>query len=225
MRCDVFPIVSRRAMFYGALCLVRQSSLEHNEAMRYWWANQKHTYDEEIVGGCLWCQQRRANGSRNPFYENVRLASPGDVIFAYHNADIRAVGVVLSRAREALSPFKTEESGRVSTVMGWLLDVSWLELKRPLHPGQYMTILGPLLPDMHAPLTADGRGIQGGRLLEVPDRLARALLQLAGGTDPSRLLNPDWQPHQLRFGFADLEERAGEQSSTPDDTKGKETES
>ena len=69
-----------------------------------------------------------------------------------------------------------------------------------------MAILAPLLPDVHAPLTAAGRGMQGGRLLEVPDRLARALLQLAGGTDPTRLLNPDWHPHQLRFGFVEAED-------------------
>ena len=68
-----------------------------------------------------------------------------------------------------------------------------------------MAILAPRLPEVHAPLTAAGKGIQGGRLLEVPDRLARALLQLAGGTDPARILNPEWQPHQLRFCFGDAE--------------------
>ena len=182
--------------------------------MRYWWANQKHTYDEEVAGGCLWCRQRRADGSRNPFYENVRLAAPGDVVFAYRDAGIRAVGMVLSRAHEAASPFGEPRTEGAPVVPGWLLNVSWLELKRPLHPGRFMAILAPLLPDVHAPLTAAGRGMQGGRLLEVPDRLARALLQLAGGTDPARLLNPDWHPHQLRFGFAESEERARAEGGT-----------
>jgi hypothetical protein len=171
--------------------------------MRYWWANQKHTYADEVAGGCLWCRQRRANGARNPFYENVRLASPGDTIFAYHDAAIRAIGLVLSRAREAPPPFPAHDPRLRPDTPGWLLDVAWLELRRPLRPAAYMAILDPLLPDLHAPLRPDGRGIQGGRLLEIPDRLARALLQLAGGTDPSRLLNPDWHPHQLRFGFAE----------------------
>ena len=170
--------------------------------MRYWWANQKHTYEAEVLGGFLWCRQRRANGSRNPFYENMRMVAPGDLIFAYHNAQIPAVGLVLSRARAAEAPAAVGP-GAAADVPGWLLDVAWLELKRPLQPGRFMGILAPLLPEVHAPLTPEGKGLQGGRLLEVPDRLSRALLQLAGGSDPAGLVNPDWQPHQLRFGFAE----------------------
>ena len=173
--------------------------------MRYWWANQKHTYDTEIPGGFLWCRQRRADGSRNPFYDNVRMAAPGDVVFAYHDADIRAIGIVLSRARDAGPPAAALAAGAVADLSGWLLDIAWLELKRPLRPGLYMGILAPLLPETQAPLTQEGKGIQGGRLLEIPVRMARALLQLAGGTDPAGLVNPDWQPHQLRFGFAEPE--------------------
>ena len=64
--------------------------------MRYWWANQKHTYASEVAGGYLWSHKRRADGSRNPFYETVRLAEPGDLIFAYSDAFIKAIGMVLS---------------------------------------------------------------------------------------------------------------------------------
>ena len=189
--------------------------------MRYWWANQKHTYADEVAGGCLWCRQRRADGSRNPFYENVRLAAPGDTIFAYHDAAIRAIGLVLSRAREAPPPFAAHTPGLAPDTAGWLLDVAWLELKRPLAPGPCMAILAPLLPDTHAPLLPDGKGNQGGRLMELPDRLARALLQLAGGTDPARLLNPVWSPHQLRFGFAEAAapEAAVAPPTEPPDTR------
>ena len=178
--------------------------------MRYWWANQKHTYEAEVLGGFLWCRQRRVNGSRNPFYDNMRMAAPGDVTFAYHDAHIRAIGIVLSKARAAAAPVSTVGAGGVADVPGWLMDVAWLELKRPLHPGLFMGILAPLLPEQYSPLTLEGKGIQGGRLLEIPVRLARALLQLAGGTDPAGLVNPDWQPHQLRFGFAEQDETAQE---------------
>ena len=174
--------------------------------MRYWWANQKHTYETEVLGGFLWCRQRRVDGSRNPFYENMRMAAPGDVIFAYHDAEIRAIGIALSRARTAEAPAAAAACGAAADVPGWLLDVAWLELKRPLHPACFMGILAPLLPEQHAPLTPGGKGIQGGRLLEIPARLARALLQLAGGSDPAGLVNPDWQSHQLRFGFAEQED-------------------
>ncbi len=174
--------------------------------MRYWWANQKHTYDAEVRGGYLWCRQRRANGSRNPFYENVRLVAPGELIFGYHDAEIRVIGITLSRARAARSPVVGPVAEGPEGVRGWLLDVAWLALQRPLHPARYMGILAPLLPELHAPLTESGKGLQGGRLLEITDRLARALLQLAGGADPAALVNPDWHPHQLRFGFAEQEQ-------------------
>lgn len=177
--------------------------------MRYWWANQQHTYDEEVAGGYLWSRQRRADGTRNPFYENLRLAQVGDIIFAYSRASIRAVGVVASTASESgcPAPLPGGAPPEDATVPGWIVDVAWLELKRPLRPADHMTILAPLLPDTHAPLTPTGKGIQGGRLLELPATFALALLQLAGGTSPERLVNPCWQPRQMRFGFADAEPR------------------
>jgi len=198
--------------------------------MRFWWANQKRNFDAEVAGGYLWCRQRRSDGSRNPFYDAVRLTRPGDVIFGYAGAQVRAVGLVMSVARESPDPLaaggadgaepapsagsasipdappatlsaagvRRSSAGRAP---GWLADVAWLELKRPLHPARHMAILAPLLPAVYAPLTPRGRGIQGGRLLELPVAFARALLQLAGGNDPVRLVNPDWRARQLRFAF------------------------
>ena len=75
--------------------------------MRYWWANQKTAYDAEVAGGYLWSRKRRANGSRNPFYESVRLTRPGDVIFGYQGGAIRAVGFVLDLAVDAPDPGAT----------------------------------------------------------------------------------------------------------------------
>lgn len=174
--------------------------------MRYWWANQKVAYDAEVAGGYLWSRKRRADGSRNPFYESVRLTQPGDVIFGYQGPAIRAVGFVLGPATDAPCPTTgvpplPDEAEEAPT--GWLIPVTWLELHRPLFPAQYMPILEPLLPEFSAPLTPQGRGIQGGRLMEVPSRLATALLQLAGGRNPAQLLNPSWEPHQLRFVFSE----------------------
>ncbi|MDD5707663.1 MAG: hypothetical protein PHR35_17220 [Kiritimatiellae bacterium] len=171
--------------------------------MRYWWANQMRTYDAEVAGGYLWSRQRRADGSRNPFYENLRLTQTGDLVFGYAHAIIRAVGVVIGPARESPPPSPLGGEETAADIRGWMVDVAWMELRRPLEPANYMAILAPLLPEWHAPLTSEGRGIQGGRLLELPSPLALALLQLAGGRDPKHLVNPVWQPHQLRFSFAE----------------------
>ena len=177
--------------------------------MRYWWANQKTAYDTEVAGGYLWSRKRRANGSRNPFYESVRLTRPGDVIFGYQGGAIRAVGFVLDQAVDAPDPGArpTQPAApgerEADPLTGWLLPVAWLELQRPLEPAAHMAILRPLLPAYSAPLTVKGRGIQGGRLMEVSARLARALLELAGGRRPDLLLSPSWEPRQLGFSFSE----------------------
>ncbi len=168
--------------------------------MRYWWANQTRTYDAEIAGGFLWSRRRRSDGRRNPFYDNMRLVRRDDLVFAYAKGAIRAVGLVLNEARDAPCPEPLAET-LPEKLSGWLVDMAWLELRRSMIPADYMAILEPLLPTLHAPLTGRGRGIQGGRLLELSSPLALVLLQLAGGRHPSQLINPPWKSHQLRFAF------------------------
>lgn len=173
--------------------------------MRYWWANQnQHAYETETVGGYLWSPRHRSDGSRNPFYDNLRLARNNDMIFAYHDSAIRSVGVVLESAREAPCPDpppppKPDEKLISPDTPGWLLDVAWLPLLNPLFPTQHMDLLEPLLPTAHSPLSPSGHGLQGGRLLELPQHLAIMLLQLAGGRIHTRLFHAYWKPSQLRL--------------------------
>jgi hypothetical protein len=64
-----------------------------------------------------------------------------------------------------------------------------------------MAILEPLLPSAHSPLTPNGRGLQGGRLLELRTTLALPLLQLVSGRNPDKLVRQSWRPSQLKFHF------------------------
>ena len=43
--------------------------------MRHWWVNQKRTFKEEVGGGYMWSPQKKANGHRNRFYENMGIYS------------------------------------------------------------------------------------------------------------------------------------------------------
>src|SRR5215831_2267567 len=72
--------------------------------MRYWWVNQKQTYRHEVSGGYLWSPKRKTNGDRNPFYDFMREVAPGDVVFSFAEALIRAIGIVASYAYEAPKP-------------------------------------------------------------------------------------------------------------------------
>ncbi len=175
--------------------------------MRYWWANQnQNNYRTEVAGGYLWSPRHRADGSRNPFYDNLRLAQPGDIVFAFHDSAIRAVGIVIEAAIEAANPEiqappKDGEKAANPATPGWLLNIAWLELKEPFAPARHMAVLEPLLPSAHSPLTASGRGLQGGRLLELRQHLAIPLLQLVGGRNPDKLTGPTWRPSQMKFKF------------------------
>ena len=50
--------------------------------MRFWWVNQNMTYREEIGGGYMWSPKCNNNGTRNQFYENMKLVNIGDVVFS-----------------------------------------------------------------------------------------------------------------------------------------------
>lgn len=175
--------------------------------MRYWWANQnQNTYRAEISGGYLWSPRHRADGSRNPFYDNLRLAQEGDMVFAFHDSAIRAVGTILESAIESncpemLSPPKEGEKGLDPDTPGWLLNIAWLELKEAFYPAKHMAVIEPLLPSAHSPLSPSGRGLQGGRLLELRRHLAIPLLQLVSGRNPDKLIKTVVKPDQLKFQF------------------------
>jgi len=55
---------------------------------QYWWVNHNQTWQQEIEGQYLWSPKVNANGSRNQFYNNMRLASPGDLVLSYADQQI-----------------------------------------------------------------------------------------------------------------------------------------
>ena len=85
--------------------------------MRYWWVNQNQTYRHEVAGGYLWSPKRNANGARNPFYESMREAAPGDLIFSFTDTRILAIGIVQSYAGKALSRRSLEVLARTGKAL------------------------------------------------------------------------------------------------------------
>lgn len=180
--------------------------------MRYWWVNQNQTYRHETQGGFLWSPKRRANGTRNPYYEFMREVAPGDVIFAFADTWIRAFGIARSHAYEAPKPPEFGEAGRNWDAIGWRVDVQFHSCAAPFRPVDWIERLRPLLPARHAPLRANGHGSQSIYLTEVPRTLAFAMADLlgsevaaivrleAGREGPSLAPNPElvlWEEHLL----------------------------
>ncbi len=71
-------------------------------ANAYWWVNRKLMHRQEVEGEVeyLWSPKVNQNGARNVSYDNMVRVMPGDVVFSFADAAIRAVGVALGRAPE-----------------------------------------------------------------------------------------------------------------------------
>ena len=65
--------------------------------MNYWWVNLGETYKYEVKG-FMWSPQLGARGPV-PAYENMKLIRPGDVIFAFADTYIKAMGIAVSPAQ------------------------------------------------------------------------------------------------------------------------------
>lgn len=148
--------------------------------MRYWWVNQNQTYRHELRGGYLWSPKRKANQAQNPFYDFMREVTPGDAVFSFADALIRAIGIAASHAYEAPKPLEFGQAGAYWNTIGWRVDVRFTELQLPARPADYMAILAPLLPDRYAPLRPNGAGLQSVYLTQLPRAFAAALIDLLG---------------------------------------------
>lgn len=148
--------------------------------MRYWWVNQNQTYRHEVLGGYLWSPKRKANQAQNPFYDFMREVTPGDIIFSFCNAHIRAIGIAASHAYEAPKPLEFGQAGAYWHNIGWRIDIKFHELGLPVKPADYMALLAPLLPTKYAPLRANGAGLQSVYLTHLPEPFAAALVDVLG---------------------------------------------
>jgi len=149
--------------------------------MPYWWVNQNQTAKHEIVGSYLWSPKRNRNDSYNQFYENMRLAEPGDVVFSFYDQRIQHLGIVQSRAVTAPKPTEFAGAGDYWNEEGWLVPVQWRALPLPYRPKDIISVLKPLLPAKYSPLQQSGDGLQSVYLAAVPEPMAKVLLDQMPG--------------------------------------------
>jgi hypothetical protein len=183
--------------------------------MRYWWVNQKQTYRHEIGGGYLWSPKRRANDTRNRFYDNMKEVAPGDFVFSYWSGAIRAYGTLRSFGYDAPKPDEFGAAGRNWSQIGYRADVDYVRLTRPVAPRDAWDEIRPLLPHKYSPLNgANGRGLQSVYLAALPSELGELLRRLvadrgnplrtqdargvlvASAEEPER---ENWERHELRI--------------------------
>jgi len=92
--------------------------------MQYWWVNQNQTYSAELRGSFMWSPRQNANGARNKFYENMREASAGDVVFSFCDTRIKAIGIVTGSAQTGPKP-DFGAAGANWSREGWFVPVDY----------------------------------------------------------------------------------------------------
>ena len=146
--------------------------------MRYWWVNQNQTYRVEVPGGFLWSPKTRADGARNYFYETMTEVVPGDLVFSFKDASIKAIGIVQRRAYEVPKP-AFGGAGENWLASGWLVETEFYELPVPFKPKHFMELIAPLLNSRYAPLQANSAGLQGVYLTEISQEFGKLLISLS----------------------------------------------
>ncbi len=147
--------------------------------MKFWWVNHNQTWREEIGGGYLWSPRREAN-ARSQFYDNMRVATRGDLVLSYARQRIGHVGVVTDDAVSAPKPGEFGAKGAYWSDGGWMLPVAWRSVPAPASPRALWPQLRQLLPVKYSPLDRNGDGAQKAYLAEVSEE-AFAFIQAACG--------------------------------------------
>jgi hypothetical protein len=144
----------------------------------YWWVNHKQTRDHEVRGGYLWSPIRNANAARNQSYDNMALVKPGDIVFSYANGYVGAIGHVVQAASVSPKPAEFGNVGDYWSNEGWLVDVNFDDVPKPIRPRDNISAIGPLLPTRYSPIQANGNGNQGVYLAAISDALGLLLMAL-----------------------------------------------
>ena len=144
---------------------------------QFWWVNHNQTARQEIDGQYLWSPKTEGNGARSEFYNNMRRATPGDLVLSYSGQAVRYVGRVAEFAFTAPKPEEFGDTGGYWSHEGWLLPVFWTPLTTPVLPKALIGTLGPLLPKRYSPIhPVSGSGNQKAYLAAIPEDAFEAVV-------------------------------------------------
>lgn len=141
----------------------------------------------------MWSPFRNANGARNPFYDNMDKVQPGDLVFAYAQQQVKAIGVAQKKAYSAPKPASFENASNNWSDIGWLVEVEFGQLQNPVTPREHLQVIGKYLKTKSAPLDETGRGRER-YLVELEEALALAMIEIS--KVPFELMNRELAPAQ-----------------------------
>lgn len=148
--------------------------------MDFWWVNHKQTMRQEVEGGYLWSPKREANGARSQFYENMRLANPGDRIISYASGAISYIGTISDYAISASKPSSFGTIGSYWANEGWLLPIHWHPVEPPIQLNRIINEIRSLFPERYSPINPlTGHGNQKAYLAKISPDLFQAVSSLS----------------------------------------------
>lgn len=153
----------------------------------YWWVSHNQTYESEIKG-YMWSPKRNKNGARNVFYDNMVRAQIGDAVFSFASSEIKAIGVIDSKAVTRDRPREFSDQWDIN---GWYVGVNWVLLNQPFRPSKFIEVLRPLLPSKYSPIREDGNGNQGVYLAHLNKAFGSELLRISLELNPSLVVDLD----------------------------------
>lgn len=102
-------------------------------------------------------------------YDSMLLAVPGDCVFSYFKGSIKAVGVVMNKARSCPRP-DFEFANQYWNEDGWLVDVEFQELNDAFDPKTMLSDYQLLGPTINGPINTQGR-VNMEYLYSIPENL------------------------------------------------------
>jgi 5-methylcytosine-specific restriction enzyme B len=82
--------------------LVQSKSGQRNN--RFWWVNQGQSAKIQTKGGFLWSPKTDKKGTPLAHHNDVMLAQPGDIVFAYSDVAIRSICIVDKASEDKPKP-------------------------------------------------------------------------------------------------------------------------
>jgi HNH endonuclease len=147
--------------------------------VEYWWVNLGRL-EARAIGDSLWSPHRNRKGAKHESFKNLTRVQPGDLVFVFADAALRAIGIALRNAFEAPPP-PGLSAGRTAADVGWQLPIRFFELAVPLVPKSHMGALRSVLPRHQSPLRATGVREPNVYLTAVPANMAAVLRRLLAG--------------------------------------------
>lgn len=80
------------------------NDLNDYKNINYWWVNQGQSAKLQTEGGFLWSPKTDKNGTPLAHHNDLMLAKPGDVIFAYSEGAVRSICIAETKSIERRKP-------------------------------------------------------------------------------------------------------------------------